>query len=149
MISLFYLIKTPERVLSFAEILLILWCRERYALGITYSMKVFSLLSLNGKSDSFQRNEDNDSTHFLYSYVAMHSLCIHPILSKCGVLYRLFVSGFVRASIQINGNQLHTFFLFITHHRGAYGFERRLTQTIVEYDTIRTERLPHPRNRGE
>ena len=36
----------PERVLSFAKSFIYLWCREHYTLGITYLMKVFSLLSL-------------------------------------------------------------------------------------------------------
>ena len=36
----------PKRVLPFAKILLILYCRGYYTLGTTYLMKVFSLLSL-------------------------------------------------------------------------------------------------------
>ena len=100
-------------MLSFAEFLLILWCRGSYILGRhIFGESVFAFI-LARKSDSFQRNEDNDSTHFLYSYAAMHLLVYTPILSRCGVLYRLFVSGFVRAFLQINGSQLHTFCLIL------------------------------------
>ena len=55
---------------------------------------------LNRKSDSFQKKKgQTNSTHFLYSYVAMHALCIYPYYSSVGILHRLFSSGFVRASI--------------------------------------------------
>ena len=83
-----------------------------------FDESVFAFI-LNEKSDSFKQDEDNDNTHSLYSYVAMRFLCVHLILSKCGVLYRLFVSGFVRAFLQINGSQLHTFFLYIINHIGV------------------------------
>lgn len=43
----------PERVLSFAKLLLILWRRGSYLLGITYLMKVFSLLSLTRNLENF------------------------------------------------------------------------------------------------
>ena len=52
----------------------------------TYLMKVFSLLSLNGKSDSFHRNEDNDNAHFLYSYVVMHSACLPHTIQVWGLV---------------------------------------------------------------
>ena len=128
-------------MLSFAEFLLILWCRGSYTLGRhIFGESVFAFI-LARKSDSFQRNEDNDSTHFLYSYVVMHSLCIYLILSKCGVLYRLFVSGFVRTFLQINGIQLHTFCLFIHYTiEELYGFEQRLlTQNINNHEKIYKE----------
>ena len=113
-----------------------------------FDESVFAFI-LDKKSDSFKQRRGYDNTHFLYSYVAMHSLrASTPYYPSVGSCNRLFVLGFVRTSYQINGSQLHTFFLLFTHHRGAYGFEQRLTQTIVAYDTIRTERLPRPRNRG-
>ena len=58
----------------------------------------------------FSAQEDRtNSTHFLYSYVAMHALCIHLILSKCGVLHRLFLYGSFHNLHLDERNQLHTF----------------------------------------
>ena len=48
-----------------------------------FDESVFAFI-LARKSDSFQRNEDNDNTHFLYSYVAMHFLCVHPYYPSVG-----------------------------------------------------------------
>ena len=113
----------PKRVLSFAELLLILWCRGYYALGITYLMKVFSLLSLTRNLTVSTKDED---TTTLISCIAMWLYAFGvptPYYSSVGSCNRLFVLGFVRASCQINGSQLHTFLFLITHHRGAYGFE--------------------------
>ena len=122
----------PKRVLSFAEFLLHLWCRECYALGITYLMKVFSLLSLI--RNLTVSNKDEDTTTLISCIVMwLCTLCAYtPILSKCGVLYRLFVLGFVRTSYQINGNQLHTFFFYTNPpHRSCYG-----TNIGYKYETI-------------
>ena len=52
-------------------------------------LKVFSLLFLCENVEVFKAIGQTNSTHFLYSYVAMHGLCIYPILFKCGALYRL------------------------------------------------------------
>ena len=60
----------------------------------------------------------------LISCIAMwlYAFCVPtPILSKCGALYRLFDSGFTTTSILINGNQLHTFFLYNPPYRSCYG----------------------------
>ena len=53
-----------------------------------------------------------NSTHFLYSYVAMHHLCIHLILSKCGDIASFIFFGFCQSLYLVNGNQLHTFFIY-------------------------------------
>ena len=108
------IVKDGQPLFYFQKCFLTLWCRGLFWLSadIFFDESVFAFI-LARESDSFQWNEDNDSTHFLCSYVAMHSLCIHPILFKCGVLYRLFVSGFVRAFLQINGSQLHTFCMIL------------------------------------
>ena len=105
----------PKRVLSFAEFLLHLWCRECYALGITYLMKVFSLLSLIRNLTVSNKDED---TTTLISCIAMWlcTLCAYtPYYSSVGSCNRLFVLGFVRTSYQINGSQLHTFFVTNPH----------------------------------
>ena len=56
----------------------------------TYLRKCFSLLFLYGNVEVFSTRGQTNSTHLLCSYAAMHGLCIYPILSKCGALYRLF-----------------------------------------------------------
>ena len=92
---------------SFGKHFLILWCRAN-----SPSLHIESVFAvLLRESDSFQESRATNSTHFLCSYVAMHFCCIYPILSKCGALYRLFDSGFVRTFLEIDGNHLHTFFL--------------------------------------
>ena len=48
-------------------------CPWRYI----FDESVFAFI-LNEKSDSFKQDEDNDSTHFLYSYVAMHTFVRTP-----------------------------------------------------------------------
>ena len=50
---------------------------------------------LNRKSDSFQCDGITNSTHFLYSYAAMHGLCIYPYypsVGHCIVYYRKVLS---------------------------------------------------------
>ena len=104
----------PKRVLPFAKILLILYCRRYYTLGTTYLMKVFSLLSLIRNLTVSNKDED---TTTLISCIAMWlcTLCAHtPYYPSVGSCNRLFVLGFVRTSYQINGSQLHTFCFFNT-----------------------------------
>ena len=79
---------------------------------------VFAFI-LDKKSDSFKQRRGYDNTHFLYSYVAMSFLAYTPYYPSVGSCNRLFVLGFVRTSYQINGSQLHTFFLYITHYIGV------------------------------
>jgi hypothetical protein len=135
----------PKECCFLRLFLLNLYCHGYYTLGITYLMKVFSLLSLIRNLENFTTKR---ITTALISCIVMWLctyLCIHPILSKCGVLYRLFLVGHSRASYQINGNQLHTFFILLPHHSGAYGFERfLLTQNINAYANNSTEELPRP-----
>ena len=45
--------------------------------------------SLIENVEVFKTEGQTSSIHFLCSYAAMHALCIYPILSKCGALYRL------------------------------------------------------------
>ena len=90
----------------------------------TYLMKVFSLLSLTRNLTVSTKDED---TTTLISCIAMWLYAFGvptPYYSSVGSCNRLFVLGFVRASCQINGSQLHTFLFLIIHHRGAYGFEQ-------------------------
>ena len=91
-------------------------------LGIADISKVFFAV-LNRKSDSFHKAKGlTNSTHFLYSYVAMHFLCIYSILSKCGAVYRLFLLGFCQ-SLRLNKRKSTPHFLFYTNppHRSCYG----------------------------
>ena len=79
-------------------------------IGITYLMKVFSLLSLT-RNLTVSTKRGYDNTHFLYSYVAMHSLCVLPhTIQVWGLVIVYSFQGFVRTSCQISGNQLRTFF---------------------------------------
>ena len=58
---------------------------------------------LNRKSDSFQKKKgQTNSTHFLYSYVAMHSLVYIPILSKCGDIASFIFFGFCQSLYLVN-----------------------------------------------
>ena len=43
-----------------------------------------------------------NSTHFLYSYVAMHSLVYIPILSKCGDIASFIFFGFCQSLYLVN-----------------------------------------------
>ena len=64
----------------------------------------------------------------------MHGLCIYLILSKCGALYRLSQLGPSTTFRFINGNHLHTFFLFTKPpHRRCYGNEK--FSTMVSFTT--------------
>ena len=84
-------------MLSFAEFLLILWCRGSYTLGRhIFGESVFAFF-LARKSDSFQRNEDNDSTHFLYSYAAMHLLVYTPYTIQVWGLVSFIRFGFCQS----------------------------------------------------
>ena len=101
-----------------------------YGRGIVISydehilVKVFSLLSLIENVEVFKTEGQTNGTHFLYSYVALHVLCMYLILFKCGVLHRLFQFRSFHNLRLDKRNQLHTFFLLLnTHHRGADGFE--------------------------
>ena len=102
--------------------LLILFCRGSCSLGITYLMKVFSLLSLIRNLTVSNKDED---TTTLISCIAMRMYALGvptPYCPSVGSYSRLFVLGFVRASYQINESQLHTFFILTQNHRsGAYG----------------------------
>ena len=81
-------------------------------LGIADISKVFFAV-LNRKSDSFHKAKGlTNSTHFLYSYVAMHFLCIYSILSKCGALYRLFLLGFCQ-SLRLNKRKINSTLSFL------------------------------------
>lgn len=88
-------------------------------------MKVFSLLSLYRKSDSFQRNEDKDNTHFLYSHVAMH-LTVHlPHTIQVWGLVSFIRFGFCQ-SLCIDKRKSAPHFLFFINSLselvGVYGF---------------------------
>lgn len=74
--------------------------------------KVFSLLSLIENVEVFKTERQTNSTHFLYSYVALHDPCIYLILFKCGVLHRLFQFGSFHNLRLDKRNQLRTFFFY-------------------------------------
>lgn len=80
-------------------------------------MKVFSLLSLQENLTVF--NETRITTALI--------ICIgirSHVLPTTGVgsCNRLFVSGFVRAFLQINESQLHTFCFITNHHAGSWAW---------------------------
>ena len=81
--------------------------------------KVFSR-SLLENVVIFKSKRITNSTHFLYSYVAVRYLRIYPILSKCGALYRLFLLGFYHNLLTDKRNQLHTFFLCKNHRSRSW-----------------------------
>ena len=75
-------------------------------------MKVFSLLSLT-RNLTVSTKRGYDNTHSLYSYVAMHFYVHIPhTIQVWGLVIVYSFQGFVRTSCQINGSQLHTFFLY-------------------------------------
>ncbi len=126
----------PERVLSFAKILLILWCHGCYTLDITYLVKVFSLLSLKRNLENFTTER---ITTTLISCIVMwlctilvHTPPYYPSVGNCIVC---FSSGLSTTSIMIDENQLHTFFLYITHRCwSCYGnkkIELRISKFIL------------------
>ena len=86
-------------------------------------MKVFSLLSLTRNLENFTTKRITTTLTSCVVVWLCTCLCIYLILSKCGVLYRLFSVGHSRASFQINGSQLHTFFLLLTHRIGVVAVE--------------------------
>ena len=64
----------------------------------------------------------------------MHAVCILPILFRCGELYRLFWSGLSTTFYLINGNQLHTFFLYSARWELA-GKNYKLFSIMVSFKT--------------
>lgn len=69
--------------------------------GQTYG-KCFQIV-LSKKSDSFKKQKDDEQRSFLVQIADGRISCaVSPHLFKCGVLYRLFCLGFVRASYLIN-----------------------------------------------
>ena len=73
-------------------------------------MKVFSQSSIENVV-VFRTDGQTNDTHFLCSRVGYaHFVHIYLILSKCGVLHRLFQFGFYHNLLSNKRNQLHTFF---------------------------------------
>ena len=50
----------------------------------------------------FSKLKDTSNTHFLYSYVAMHNLCIHPYYPSVGHCIVYFSLGLSTTSILID-----------------------------------------------
>lgn len=57
---------------------------------------------LSKKSDSFKKQRDDRQHSFLVQMAEKRIRALSPYLFKCGVLYRLFCLGFVRASYLID-----------------------------------------------
>ena len=126
---LFYADNVPRECCSFGKFFLILYCRNcgykcRFSADI-FTKVFFAVLCR--KSDSFTKAKGyTNSTHFLCSYVATHSLCVYPILSKCGALYRLFLLGFCQNLLHSKREINSTLSLFIYPTiLELYGFERQ------------------------
>ena len=102
----------PSRVLSFAIFLLILLCREHYALGITYLMKVFSLLSLTRNLENFTTKR---ITTALISCIAMW-LCTFLVytphtIQVWGLVSFIFSWAFQSLSLDKRKSAPHFLFL--------------------------------------
>ncbi len=89
----------------------------------------------NRKSDNFQCDRTTNSTHFLCSYVAVHTLCIpapyYSSVGHCIVYYRKVLSE----PLFYKRNQLHTFFFIITAHSGLMGKHNYLKiMSVYEFE---------------
>ena len=113
--GLYYWVQYPifECFSFIAKILLYLYRLRVNALGGHILMKVFFAFVLQRKCGSFHSSRTTDSTHFLYSYVAVRILrtytSYYPSVGYCIVYYCI---GLSTTFFEINENQLHTFFLY-------------------------------------
>ena len=101
-------LKTLLSVVQYVNYFYLCSMQRRKCVKQTYLMKVFSQ-SLIENVEVFISKRTTNSTHFLYSYVAVRFLRTYPILSKCGVSYRLFLLGSFHNLRLDKRNQLHTF----------------------------------------
>ena len=117
-------------------------------LGITYFlMKVFPLLSRGKKSDSF--NEKGMATALI--------ICVGmriDSISYTGVEFVFVYSfqGFVRASYQINGSRLHTFFVYTIWHIRSRGQAKQYyyaLKTFGKNQATMSQFLPYQRSVGQ
>ena len=78
-------------------------------------MKVFFAV-LSRKCGSFHKRGRTNSTHFLYSYVAMHNLCMYPYYPSVGHCIRFLLSGLSTTSILIDEiNSTLSFYIIVSH----------------------------------
>ena len=75
----------------------------------TYYESVFRGLSKKMWQFSTKQRRTN-STHFLYMYGLWHILCLCPALQVWGIA-SFICFGFATTFLEINENQLHTFYL--------------------------------------
>ena len=87
---------------------------------------------LNRKSDSFQCDGITNSTHFLYSYAAMHALCIYPYypsVGHCIVYYRKVLSEPL-----FNKREINSTLSFLLIHR--IGVDTVINLEIINFKII-------------
>ena len=104
------MLQYPMSVVRFAKTFISLWCRKAYGLLTDIFYRKCFRTVLKWKCGSFQYKRTTNNAHFLFSYVATHTLCVYLILFKCGVYYRLFLYRSFHNLHFSKRNQLHTFF---------------------------------------
>ena len=109
-------------VVRFAKNFLYLWCLTVYSLD-EHILKVFFAFVLVRKCGSFQeRGQRTALISCVVVWLCTFLVCRYPILFRCGALYRLFSQRSFHNLLTNKRNQLHTFFLHITHRSwSCYG----------------------------
>ena len=110
LVSLFFCIileQCPTECCSFRKIFLILWC---YWINSRHIESVFAVLSR--KCGSFHKRGQTNSTHFLYSYVAVRLLRTYPhTIQVWGIVSFITVRSF--HNLRLNKRESSPHFLFI------------------------------------
>ena len=116
----------PNRVLF----VWILFINLRCYWKIADILKVFSQ-SLLENVEVFKAEGCTNSTHSLYSYVAVHSPCIYLILFKCGALYRLFQLRSFHNLLTNKREATPHFLFFINRHFGVGCRKKEIQKSTI------------------